>query len=309
MQTMKTPKTTTTTTSAAPLTKKGVTVAVKKPKSTTTASTKLARASKTTTTTTKTTRTSKKSATRPSSSSSSSSSVAAKTTQKTQKAATVVKKKIRTDVPKKFYRFYDDSPDNIADVIAHGNIECIHVPRMNSSKKRYVKSVQEDGRWDLSGEDADLQQVLHALRSTGELDEDASDALTSTHMSELRRFVRSKPKKSCRVMFDFDRVINRVEGMIAGKHKDILAQGLNVSGLSKYHIGSKPRLEEFRRTIDECLKHGAKVSVVTNNPGCNDETFIPVLHFIHPAFTEKNVHCSFRFANKLNCISAKKLLV
>jgi hypothetical protein len=209
----------------------------------------------------------------------------------------------------KFYRFYDDSPDNIADVIAHGNIECVHVPRVNSSKKRYLDSVREDGRWDLMGQDADLQQVLHALKSAGELDEDASDALTSAHMSELRRFVRSKPKGTCRIMFDFDRVINRVEGMIAGKHKDILAQGLNVSGLSKYHIGSKPRLEEFRRTIDECLKYGAKVSVVTNNPGCNDETFIPVLHFIHPVFTDKNVHCSFRFANKLNCISAKKLLV
>jgi hypothetical protein len=180
---------------------------------------------------------------------------------------------------------------------------------VNSSKKRYLDSVREDGRWDLMGQDADLQQVLHALKSAGELDEDASDALTSAHMSELRRFVRSKPKGTCRIMFDFDRVINRVEGMIAGKHKDILAQGLNVSGLSKYHIGSKPRLEEFRRTIDECLKYGAKVSVVTNNPGCNDETFIPVLHFIHPVFTDKNVHCSFRFANKLNCISAKKLLV
>ena len=168
--------------------------------------------------------------------------------------------------------------------------------------------MRDEGGWDLSGRDADLQQVLHALKSAGELDEDASDALTSAHMSELRRFVRSKPKGSCRIMFDFDRVINQVEGMIAGKHKDILAQGLNVSGLSKYHIGTKARLEEFRRTIDECLKYGAKVSVVTNNPGCNDETFVPVLHFIHPAFTEKNVHCSFRFANKLNCMSARKLL-
>jgi hypothetical protein len=205
-----------------------------------------------------------------------------------------------------FTRFYDDSPDNIADVITHGDIECIHVPRVNSSRKKYIKFVKENGGWDLNGEDSDLKQVLDTMSQ--EIDEEWSDSLTSQHMNELRTFVNSKPIGSCRVMFDFDRVINQVEGTISGKISEITSQGLNVSGLAKYHIGTKARLQDFRRTIDELVKRKCKVSVVTNNPGCKDESFIAVLHYIHPHFQEKNVHCSFRFANKLNCMSARKLL-
>ncbi len=205
-----------------------------------------------------------------------------------------------------FTRFYDDSPENIADVITHGEIECIHVPRVNSSRKKYVKFVKENGGWDLNGEDSDLKQVLDTMSQ--EIDEEWSDSLTAQHMSELRTFVNSKPVVSCRVMFDFDRVINQVEGTISGKISEITSQGLNVSGLAKYHIGTKGRLQDFRKTMDDLIKRKCKVSVVTNNPGCKDESFIAVLHYIHPHFQEKNVHCSFRFANKLNCMSARKLL-
>ena len=212
---------------------------------------------------------------------------------------------------KKYTRFYDDSPDNIADVITHGDIECIHVPRMNTIVPRgmtYNEYVSKYGGWSLKTSDKDLQQVLTTLHNETETEE-VSDSLTSEHMSELRRWVRSKPKGSCRVMFDFDRVINQVEGMIAGSLKTITDQKLNIAGLAKYHIGSKSRLKDFRKTVNELLKFDTNVSVVTNNPGCRDESFVAVLNYVHPVFTKSTVHCSYRFANKLNCMSAKKLVV
>jgi len=220
-------------------------------------------------------------------------------------------KKQRTETTPQYVRFYDDSPENIADVITHGSIECIHVPRVNTILPHgmsYNSFVRTQGGWKLSGKDADLLQVLDTLQSDEDVEE-FSDSLTEAHMSELRQWVRKKPKGSCRVMFDFDRVINHVEGMIAGSLKTIQEQKLNVPGLAKYHIGTKARWQTFRKTIDELLKHETNVSVVTNNPGCQDESFVAVLHFLHPVFTKENVHCSHRFANKLNCMSARKLVV
>jgi hypothetical protein len=241
------------------------------------------------------------------------------TTKNTTKTKTSTKKShtkrskpttsIKTE--RKYTRFYDDSPDNIADVITHGDIECIHVPRVNTIVPRgmtYNEYVSKYGGWSLKTSDKDLQQVLTSLHNEVETEE-VSDSLTPEHMSELRRWVRSKPKGSCRVMFDFDRVINQVEGMIAGSLKTITDQHLNISGLAKYHIGSKNRLKDFRKTLNELLKFDTNVSVVTNNPGCRDESFVAVLNYVHPVFTKSTVHCSYRFANKLNCMSAKKLVV
>lgn len=230
---------------------------------------------------------------------------------KTRKSSSTTTKKTQTkNVPAQFTRFYDDSPENIADVITHGSIECIHVPRVNTliaKGRSYNEFVRSTGGWKLTGKDADLLQVLDTLKSDADLEE-FSDALTPEHMSELRRWVRAKPKGTCRVMFDFDRVINMVEGMIAGSVETIQGQNLNITGLAKYHIGTKERLQNFRKTVDELLRHNARVSVVTNNPGCQDASFVEVLHYIHPIFTKENVHCSYRFANKLNCMSARKLL-
>jgi hypothetical protein len=235
---------------------------------------------------------------------------------KTKKASAKTKTKKTSNktttqlASKKYTRFYDDSPDNIADVITHGNIECIHVPRVNTIVPRgmtYGTYVEKYGGWNLKTSDKDLQQVLTSLHNEIETEE-VSDSLTSEHMAELRRWVRSKPKGSCRVMFDFDRVINQVEGMIAGSLKTITDQKLNIPGLAKYHIGSKNRLKDFRKTVNELLKYETNVSVVTNNPGCRDESFVAVLNYIHPVFTSSTVHCSYRFANKLNCMSARKLV-
>lgn len=230
---------------------------------------------------------------------------------KQAKQSSKITKKTRTKTQTTQYiRFYDDSPENIADVITHGTIECIHVPRTNTIMPRgmsYNEFVRTRGGWKLNGKDADLLQVLDTLRSDEDVEE-FSDSLTEAHMTELRQWVRKKPQGSCRVMFDFDRVINQVEGMIAGSLKTIQEQQLNVPGLAKYHIGTKARWQAFRKTIDELLKHNANVSVVTNNPGCQDESFVAVLNFIHPVFTKENVHCSHRFANKLNCMSARKLV-
>lgn len=231
-----------------------------------------------------------------------------RTKNSTKKKTSMTKKKT---VAEEYVRFYDDSPENIADVITHGSIECIHVPRVNTIMPRgmsYNEYVRTHGGWKLQGKDADLLQVLDSLRSESDMEE-FSDSLTEAHMSELRQWVRKKPQGTCRVMFDFDRVINHVEGMIAGSMKTIEEQNLSVSGLAKYHIGTKTRWQSFRKTIDALLKQKASVSVVTNNPGCQDESFVAVLHFIHPAFNRENVHCSYRFANKLNCMSARKLVV
>ncbi len=206
---------------------------------------------------------------------------------------------------KKFVRFYDDSPDNIADVLINGSIECIHVPRIKTHIGTYQSYIHKCGGWKLKSEDRDLTIILEQLKHS---EEEMSDSLTIEMMSELRQWVRQHPKNTCKVIFDFDRVINHIEGIVAGTYAFIQKENLTISGLAKYHMGTKERLNHFRKTIDELIAHKCKIYVVTNNPGCKEETFIPVLTYIHPIFTKKTVHCSFRFANKLNCFQTRKLI-
>jgi protease I len=85
-----------------------------------------------------------------------------------------------------------------------------------------------------------------------------------------------------------------------------------------------PAVLEFLRVQNSCGRiittvcHGPWVLIsagivrgrrMTCYPGCRDDSFVAVLNYVHPVFTKSTVHCSYRFANKLNCMSAKKLVV
>ncbi len=209
-------------------------------------------------------------------------------------------------------RFYDDSTENIEDVQKDFNIECIHVPRTNGSPKgklqggkehEYIRYIRDHGGWDLDNKDSDLYDVLCFYHESSSLQEDEiSDALTDEHMSALLQWARSNPNAKC-VIFDFDRVINRVEGIIGyDTVAEIKKYGLKPSGFAKYHMGTKKRMSKFKKLLDELVRRNIDVRIVTNNTAAGCELFYEILKKIHPVFNKNTVHGSYNHDSKLHCI-------
>jgi hypothetical protein len=229
-------------------------------------------------------------------------------------------------------RFYDDDSRNILDASRDTRVEAIHVasvqspgqPRGTGDNKyarpdEYMTYVIEEGKWDLHKHDSDLATFI-AYRKSKDLNSETyvSDALTEQDMSDVCKWAMKtsstpspsllsstvvetpqslrKKKKRKVVVFDFDRVINRVEGIFlvnGGK------SNVRPSGIAKYSIGTKSRLEAFRKMIDCILNTGNSVYIVTNNSGYGP-LFVDVLHALHPHFNAKNVISSLPFKrNKL----------
>jgi hypothetical protein len=216
-------------------------------------------------------------------------------------------------------RFYDDSPDNIYDVEKEGLIQCIIVPRTTKLGPRgeedgghrleYINYIREKGGWDLERDDRDLERVLRFFENESDYSEEAvSDSLQEKDMLELREWFLTNPQAKC-VIFDFDRVINRVEGIIGvDTNKELKQLGISASGLAKYHMGTKERMRVFRRLINELIRLNKKVCIVTNNTATDCETFYLILKEIHPYFTEENVFGSWKYPTKLHCIRDKKII-
>jgi hypothetical protein len=215
-------------------------------------------------------------------------------------------------------RFYDDSPDNINDVQKEPTIQCIHVPRVTSGPRgeedggtryEYINYILEHGGWDLKGDDRDLNKVLEFFEENEDyIEESVSDALTEENMKELREWVVQNQQVKC-ILFDFDRVINRVEGIIGcDTNKELYKLGISPSGLAKYHMGTKERMRTFRRLLNELLRLNIQIHIVTNNTAAGCESFYSILQNIHPVFTKNNVHGSYEYPTKLHCIRDKKLL-
>ncbi len=215
-------------------------------------------------------------------------------------------------------RFYDDSPDNIADVRKDEKIECIHVARTNrtvpkgsadgGSGRAYLDFVKSKGGWDLHGQDHDLLDVLRYYKDHSYDEEDTSDSLTEPMMRDLRTWAQTN-RNARAVFFDFDRVINQVEGILSfDTVSDVRGAGLTVSGLVKYHVGTKSRLALFRRVLDELVRIGIKVHVVSNNEAAKTEFFVALLKGIHGVFSREVVHASMDYPTKLHCIRQKGLV-
>ena len=215
-------------------------------------------------------------------------------------------------------RFYDDSPDNVRDVARDMNIECIQVPRSNKvvpkgsedggSPHDYARWVKKRGGWDLEGEDRDIADVLdYYLQRDSFGEEDTSDSLTESMMRDLRTWAQTNRNARC-VIFDFDRVINLTEGIMSfDTPSDLHDAGLTVSGLTKYHMGTKQRMQLFRRVLNELVRREVSVHVVSNNEAALTKTFVAVLHNLHPVFSRESVHASKDFPTKLHCIRQRGL--
>ncbi len=209
-------------------------------------------------------------------------------------------------------RFYDDSEENIDDVQKDYNIECIHVPRTNTSPKgksqggdehEYIRYIRDHGKWDLDNKDSDLYDVLTFYHESPHMQEDEiSEALTDKHIDDLMRWTRKNPNAKC-VIFDFDRVINRVEGVIGyDTVAEIRKYHLKPSGLAKYHIGSKSRMRKIKKMFDELVRRGIDVRIVTNNTAAGCELFTEILKCIHPVLNKNTIHGSYNHDTKLHCI-------
>jgi hypothetical protein len=209
-------------------------------------------------------------------------------------------------------RFYDDSEENIEDVEKDYNIECIHVPRTNTTPKgrsqggnehEYIRYIRDNGKWDFDGKDSDLYDVLTFYHESPHMQEDEiSEALTDKHIDELLRWTRKNPNAKC-VIFDFDRVINRVEGVIGyDTVREIRKYHLKPSGLAKYHIGTKSRMRKIKKMFDELVRRGIDVRIVTNNTAAGCELFTEILKCIHPVLNKNTIHGSYNHDTKLHCI-------
>jgi hypothetical protein len=209
-------------------------------------------------------------------------------------------------------RFYDDSEENIEDVQKDFNIECIHVPRTDTTPKgrsqggeehEYIRYIRDHGKWDLDNKDSDLYDVLCFYHESPQMQEDeVSEGLTEKHINELLQWTRKNPNAKC-VIFDFDRVLNRVEGVIGyDTVAEIRKYHLKPSGLAKYHLGSKRRMIKLKKMFDELVRRGIDVRIVTNNTAAGCELFTEILKCIHPVFNKKTIHGSYDHDTKLHCI-------
>jgi hypothetical protein len=215
-------------------------------------------------------------------------------------------------------RFYDDSPDNISDVRKDMTIECIHVPRVNrkvppgtcdgGKNLDYCNYVKKKGGWKLDTVDSDLASVLEYYMNKDDFsEEDTSDSLTENGMRELRTWACTN-RNASDVIFDFDRVINLTEGIMGyDTPSDLHERDLRVSGLAKYHMGTKSRLMLFRRVLNELTRRNVRVHVVSNNEAAATPLFSALLHAIHPAFHRDNIYASCTYKTKLHCIRQKGL--
>ena len=224
-----------------------------------------------------------------------------------------VRNLVNTSNKLKNIRFYDDSIDNINDVSKDIRIECILIPRETKTVPKgksdggkineYIRWIRDHGGWDIDDKDSDLYDVLRFFYENEEYQEDeTSDALTENYMNDLLQWARINPDAKC-VLFDFDRVINQVEGIIGYDYvRDIRKYDLKPSGFAKYHMGTKKRYKLFKKLINELIRRNIDIHIVTNNTAANCELFHEILKKIHPVFNKNTIHGSYKHDTKLHCI-------
>ncbi len=181
--------------------------------------------------------------------------------------------------------FFDDDPDNIATVSKD--------PRVRGELVDVVPTTEFDRAW---ASDADVQRYVREISGQPPL---SSQALTRRHMNRACRWITTHPGGA--VVFDYDMVLNRAEGIVFGTDA-------SPATIAKYNVGSERRLRRIRDMIDFIVQHSGKVYIVTNNAGFSS-TFVDICHAIHPAFDASNVVSSLETErNKLVCMYRKGIL-
>lgn len=191
--------------------------------------------------------------------------------------------------------FFDDDPQNLKIVSKDPRVRAIHVEVTKLPVENYTDSVEHRGGWDPT-KDRDLFEFIEHRRRVGTPDDTfASIGLTFDQMTAVCRWVK-KRGRSATVVFDFDYVLNRLEGLI-------LTPDAPASGIAKYYVGTHIRLRAIRAMIDCVLRNRGRVFIVTNNGGSESDVFVNVCHAIHPHFTRDTVKSALPHErNKLTCM-------
>jgi hypothetical protein len=113
------------------------------------------------------------------------------------------------------------------------------------------------------------------------------------------------------VFFDFDRVLNCVEGISISHTKEQMktTYDIDVSGVVKYIIGSPTRLSQLRELLGYLEFKKIRVCILTNNGACGDrEMFYDVCEGIHSCIKRQNIYCCRNKSSKLECLYSYEVI-
>lgn len=216
--------------------------------------------------------------------------------------------------PPRRIRFYDDDPKNLVAVNKYfaDVVECIHVPPTllvvgNELKgpDEYFRHIEENGGWDLTGEDADLAAVIRFLRSTGMTSQYSGvvQGLTLVELNDIRTWADSLPDPAApymqgtrvlttpirgKLFLDWDEVVSQLEGIAAPRTMaEAGTAGVTPLGFLKLCMGSRARFVAMKELIAYLIDtKGMEVHIVTNNGACKkNSVFQYVAQSLHPAIT------------------------
>jgi hypothetical protein len=192
--------------------------------------------------------------------------------------------------------FFDDDPKNLKIVSKDPRVRATLVPIVKIDTDNYTEFVRVHGGWDAK-RDHDLFEFIEYRRKIGADDDTfGSMGLTFEQMNAVCNWAKKKRGSKATVAFDFDFVLNRLEGIM-------LQSDASPSGVAKYAVGTSQRLRAIRAMIDCVLKNGGKVFIVTNNGGSEGDMFVRVCNAIHPHFTRDSVKSALPYErNKLVCM-------
>lgn len=247
----------------------------------------------------------------------------------------------------KKYRFYDDDPHNIAAVEKDNRIECILVPRRQmedgtigsqdvydphyirneSNTKTYYEHLQKT--YNLSNlknriDNKDLIKYIDTLSSSKDTDyneKHVSESFDSEMMFDCRMWATELYDQEVNngntddyygaVFFDFDRVLNSIEGIsITYTVEEMKSRhDVELSAVVKYIIGSPKRLQELRLFFGFLEFKKIRACILTNNGACGErEMFYDVCAAIHNSLKRENIFCCRRKINKLVCLYENNVL-
>jgi hypothetical protein len=241
-------------------------------------------------------------------------------------------------------RFYDDDPRNIEIVSQDPRIECILVQRRQMSDgtkgtedtreyrllldktiptKTYNEHLTSTYNLHLnSSEHEDLVTYMNVLNQNNE--KHVTEAFDPTMIAECRQWAQQLYNQEIQkntqgqqqhfgnVFFDFDQVINTVEGISILDTAAAMKTQFNVdlSGIVKYLIGSPERLRLLRELFADLESKRIKIYILTNNTGCTKLSFSEVLHELYSGFNKSNILCCASVSGgKLECLYQNNIFI
>lgn len=214
-------------------------------------------------------------------------------------------------------RFYDDNQKYLRlDKQLMRYIETIWVspePMMSPNGKMLVDYIgylkSRAAGWDLHGSDRDLGGVLNWLSEMKYVEEEIVNGLTDEHFRDLISFARALPRQRGLalargvVIFDWDEVVNHTRGFRFRQPRT--AECNSPSGYLKYVIGSKQRLDAFRKCLNVLFENQITVHIATNNTGCELDLYTAIVHELDPRI---RAHCCNQYRSHMKILEKENEL-